>query len=195
MPESASEFEALMVRARGGCPEAAREVFERYSHSVLIVVRRYLHEALRRQYDSVDFMQSVWAAFFQVSPESYTFASPNELVRFLSRVAANKVIDATRRGLVGQKRDAARELSLDDAHNRRQDLAARLSGRLPTPSQEAIAEERWKNMLEGQPAHYRRALEMLRQGHSHREIAEVLGVHPKLLQRVLQKLRDRMDKP
>ena len=29
----------------------------------------------------------------------------------------------------------------------------------------------------------------------HREVADVLGVHPKLLQRVLQKLRDKMEKP
>jgi RNA polymerase sigma-70 factor (ECF subfamily) len=189
MAEPAGEFEALMVRVRAGCPEAAREVFDRYSDQVRVVVRHRLPPPLRAQYDSVDFVQSVWASFFDEPARQYTFATPEALVKFLARVAHNKVVDQVRQRLGTQKRDLSRERSLDDAGGHRRPLADKLPVRGPTPSQVAIASELEEHLLAGQPPELRRALEMLRQGHDRREVAAVLGLHPKLLQRVLRELR------
>jgi RNA polymerase sigma-70 factor (ECF subfamily) len=188
MAEPAGEFEALMQRVRAGCQEAAREVFDRYSDQVRVVVRHRLPPPLRAQYDSVDFVQSVWASFFDVSVRQYTFETPEDLVKFLARVAHNKVVDRVRqRG--ARKRDLSREQSFDDACGRDRPLADNLTVRGPTPSQVAMASELEEHLLAGQPPELRRALEMLRQGHDRREVAAVLGLHPKLLQRVLRELR------
>jgi RNA polymerase sigma factor (sigma-70 family) len=195
MAKSSNEFETLMARIRAGCPEAAQEVFERYNHHVQRVVRRTLGQRLRRQYDSADFAQSTWASFFLTAPEHYTFRTPEALVGFLARVAYNKVVEANRHRLDTAKHDLQRELSLHEVAAAEGERLPALVGRTPTPSQVAVAAESFEQLVDGQPPEFRRALEMLRQGHSQAEVAKVLGIHPKLLQRVLQKLRKRVNKP
>jgi RNA polymerase sigma factor (sigma-70 family) len=188
MAEPVTEFQRLMQRVREGCAEAAQEVFERYNLQVRLFVRRKLHQRLRRQYDSTDFAQSVWASFFQEPPDRYTFDTPEALVSFLSRVAYHKVVNATRHKAAA-KNDLRREASLDERRKDTDEPVSEVAGDVPTPSQEVMAEECYAQMLRGLPASYRRALEMLRQGHSQREVAAVLDLHPKMLQRILQRLR------
>jgi RNA polymerase sigma factor (sigma-70 family) len=178
---TAPDFAALMERARTGSPEAAREVFDKYSPHIARVVRRWLHQRLRPVYDSDDFLQAVWASFFAVRPEDYLFDSPDSLIAFLSQVAYNKVVEVFRTRVQTAKRDMAREVPLDD-------LSREQPVRQPTPSQEAIANERWQQMVDGLQPQARRALEMLRQGHTYQEVAGVVGLHPKALQRLLHKL-------
>jgi RNA polymerase sigma factor (sigma-70 family) len=175
------EFAALMERARHGSPEAAREVFDRYSPHIARVVRRTLHQRLRAAYDSDDFLQAVWASFFTMGPQDYTFESPEALVAFLSQVAYNKVVEVFRHRVQTQKRDVAREVPLDD-------LSREQPVRQPTPSQEAIANEAWQQLLDGLPPQGRRALELLRQGHTHQEVARLVRLHPKMIQRILHRL-------
>src|SRR3954454_4204180 len=108
-PGHAGEFAALMRRVRAGNPEAAREVFERYSGHVRRVVRRRLHQRLRAQYDSLDLLQAIWASFFHVPIERYTFAKPDDLIAFLSRLAYNKAVEVFRRHLRTGQRNLNRE--------------------------------------------------------------------------------------
>ena len=85
---------------------------------------------------------------------------------FLSRIAYRKMIDVYRQ----------RRQTLKHSRHRVQTLSPRTEddagdeppGRQPTPSQLAIAEEQWDRLLKGQLPEVRRALEMLRLGHSHR---------------------------
>ena len=48
-----------MERVRSGSEEAAREMFDRYSGHIALVVRRRLDQRMRSQYDSLDFLQAV----------------------------------------------------------------------------------------------------------------------------------------
>src|SRR5262245_33911435 len=112
MDQTSNDFHSLMSRVRDGDPDAATELFSNYADAVRKVVRRHLRQQMRRQYDSVDFEQSVWASFFLTSAENYAFLTPEDLVAFLSRLAFNKVVDATRKRL-GVTRDSRRERSLD----------------------------------------------------------------------------------
>jgi RNA polymerase sigma-70 factor (ECF subfamily) len=177
------DFRTLMEQVQAGSEKAAREMFDRYSGHVARVVRRRLHLRLRSQYDSLDFMQAVWASFF-TTPLERRFERPQELIAYLSRMACNKVTDANRQRFGAKKANANREQPLARPDGEAEDLAARQ----PTPSQTAIAEESWERLLDGQPPPMRRALEMLRQGHTYREIADAVGLHPKVLQRFLRKL-------
>jgi RNA polymerase sigma-70 factor (ECF subfamily) len=184
MTES-ERFAQLMERVRSGCRAAAQELFDSFSGHILRVVRRKLHQRMRTQYDSVDFAQAVWASFFAVPPERFTFDNPDALAGFLAQVASNKVAEAYRRRVLTTKRDLNREVPLG-----REEIEkpAKTIDSQPTPSQVAMANERWERLLEGQPPHYRRILEMLRQGHTYREVADRLGLHPKLIQRLIRKL-------
>lgn len=193
MGDARDEFEAMMRRVRSGCPDAAREVFDRYNSHVRRVVRRHLARRLRRQYDSLDFLQAVWASFFTTPADRYTFEQPDDLVNFLARIAANKVIEEFRRQVLTLKNDIGRNVPIvqvpaSEIAAGPAAVAAEPAGREPSPSQLAIAEERWEHLLRDQPPGYRRVLELLREGHTFREIAERTGCHPKVIQRLLRKL-------
>jgi RNA polymerase sigma factor (sigma-70 family) len=195
MLDAPEDFAVMMRRVRDGCPEAAREVFERFNPHVQRVVRRHLARRLRRQYDSQDFLQAVWASFFLTPADRYTFTCPDDLVGFLARIAANKVIEAFRHQFLTLKNDIGRELPIGQLPAGEMPVhlaavAAEPAGREPTPSQAAIAEERWELLIRNQPPPRRRVLELLRQGHSLGEAAELTGVHPKVIQRLLRKLNE-----
>jgi RNA polymerase sigma-70 factor (ECF subfamily) len=186
MFDGREEFRAMMAEVRAGCPRAAQAVFERFNPHVRRVVRRHLAHRLRRQYDSVDFLQAVWASFFTTPLQRYTFENPDELVNFLARVAANKVVEVFRNRYRTLKNDIEREAPIDEGK-------AEPVGRDPSPSQMAIAEEHWALLIHNQPPCRRRVLELLRQGHTLGEAAAQTGVHPKVIQRLLRKLSKRAD--
>ncbi len=134
----------------------------------------------------MDFAQDAWASFLHLPAERYTFKDPKELVSFLVRLAHRKIIDAFR-----QRQQTAKHNDRDVEELRlptEDDPGNEPAGPHPTPSQLAIAEEEWQRLLQDLPPKVRMALWMLRQGHSQREIADCLGVPPRMIHRVLQKL-------
>jgi RNA polymerase sigma factor (sigma-70 family) len=194
MLDARDDFDALMQRVRAGCPDAAQAVFDRFNPHVHRVVRRHLARRLRRQYDSVDFLQAVWASFFMTPIDRYTFDRPEDLVNFLARIAANKVIEVFRHRVQTAKNDIDREQPIGARPMGATAVTAEPAGREPSPSQLAIAEERWELLLRDQPPRCRQVLELLRQGHTYQEIAEQTGVHPKVIQRLLRKLGEGADR-
>jgi RNA polymerase sigma factor (sigma-70 family) len=196
MDEPALPFEQLLDRARTGDNEAIGQLFTLYSDHVRRIVRRMLHERMRRQYDSLDFVQSVWLSFLDLSRHAGTFKTAEELVAFLSKIAYNKVIETTRKKFNTQKRDLDRERSLDEIPPGQDDpLANLLPGRSATPSQYAIADERWELIVEGLSPGHRRVMELLRDGYSQSEISRLLGVDLKLIQRLRNRQNYYLDKP
>lgn len=180
------DFQLLMARVRGGCRDAAAELVQRYGDHIIRVVRRRLHRRLRSKFDSADFQQDVWASFFANSTE--TFAGPEALAKFLAEVAKNKVLMAVRKRLRLQKYNVDRENSLEGSAACQ---AADVPSPEPTPSQVAAAHEKWDQLLQGQPARYRRILALLRQGLTHEQIARELGLHEKTIQRLVRRLLPR----
>jgi RNA polymerase sigma-70 factor (ECF subfamily) len=185
MPDSQHEFNALMERVRAGSEDAARELLRLYGEHILRVVRRRLHRKLRSKFDSSDFVQAVWASFFAQAPHRYTFDKPQALIAFLATLAQNKVVEAVRQRFQRQKYDVNREHSLEGSTAGE---AAALAARQPTPSQVAVANEEWSRLLGDLPAHYQRMLELLRAGHTQREVAQQLGFNEKTIRRVIDKL-------
>lgn len=180
------EFRELLRDIQNGSQEAARVFLDRFGDHILRVIRRRLHQRLRSKFDSSDFLQEVMVSFFQSPPPPEAFEGSVGLFRYLTAMARNKVITAVRGRVNVQKRDVRRENSLDGSAKVE---AARLRGNVPTPSEVAMANEKWGGMLQGQPNHYRQILKMLREGHSHVEIARELNMNTKLVQRLVQKLK------
>ena len=183
--ENDQEFAILMERLRNGSEEAGRELFERYGTHILFVVREKMHGKLRPLFDSMDFSQDVWASFFALPHGQYKFSSPKDLIGFLVKIARHKVIDTMRQRLGTTKYDRKRENSLDGsvAHQ-----AGELTARQPTPSQVFVAREQWDRLQADTPVHLRPILELLLQGHTHKEVAQKLGMNEKTIRRLLRRV-------
>jgi RNA polymerase sigma factor (sigma-70 family) len=187
MSESGEEFTDLMRRLRDGSEDAARELLDRYGEHILRVVRRKLSRQLRSKFDSVDFVQAVWASFFAAAPRGRRFDHPQALMAFLVTLAQNKVIDAVRQRMQTQKYNVNRERPLDGSVATE---AGGLPARQPSPSQEAVANDEWRRLLAELPDRYRRMLVLLREGHTQKDIARELNVNEKTIRRVLEKLNE-----
>ncbi len=181
-------FRSLMARMLEGSEEAARELQERYGEHVVRAVRRRLPRVLRPAFDSLDFVQDVWASFFRIPDRQ--FDSPERLVAFLTCVARNKVVDATRGHLGTLKRGLRREVPKQPP--RPDPEAVPLFARDETPSQAAIGQELWEQMLDGQPPAYRQVLVMLRDGCTQAEVAERLKLNRRTVYRVLERALEKI---
>jgi RNA polymerase sigma factor (sigma-70 family) len=192
MADDSGEFLELMRRVRAGDEFAARELYQQYGRHLLRVVRRRLHQPLRSRFDSTDFTQSVWSAFFAAS-RTYSFDTPQALLRFLEKVASRKVAGAYR-GTQTAKDKIYRQLPLD-ARPPDSDGPSpnHLASADPTPSQEAVANERWERLLNGQSPARQAMLTLRRQGFTIEEIAKLTGVASRTVQRLLRRLEDRPD--
>lgn len=192
MADTPGDFLDLMRRVRERDERAAEELYQKYGCHILKVVRRRLHQPLRTRFDSTDFLQSVWTTFFADAARAGTFESPKELIGFLVKVAVRKVAGAYRRGLQTAKDQLHRERSLDDRPRDGDDgsLQNFVAGSDPTPSQEAVAHERWQRLLDGQPAVVRHVLILRREGYTNEEIARMMHVTPKTIQRLLRRLKE-----
>jgi RNA polymerase sigma-70 factor (ECF subfamily) len=187
MSDGPDEFADLMQRLREGSEDAARELLARFGEPILRVVRRKLSRELRSKFDSVDFVQAVWASFFADVPRQRRFDHPQALIAFLVTLAQNKVVDAVRQRMQTQKYNVNRERPLDGS------VAVEAKGvaaRGPTPSQVAVANDEWQRLLAELPDRYQRMLVLLREGHTQKDIARELNVNEKTVRRVLEKLNE-----
>jgi RNA polymerase sigma factor (sigma-70 family) len=177
----AEDFATVFARAKNGCPEALGELFTRYSPRVQAVVHRRLMQRLRTQLDSTDCTQDVWLSFLKVSLARLEFPDEKAFLGYLTRIAVNKLGEEHRRRTT-QKNDLDREEA---------PLATEPAARQATASQQAVAQERWEQLAADLTPPQRQMLEMLRAGCTHDEIGERLGIHPKTVQRLLQRLKPR----
>ena len=191
MVNAQEDFLDLMRRVQEGDGPAAQELYEHYREHILRVVRRRLHQPLRSRYDSCDLEQSVWASFFDRATKTCRFDSPQALVAYLRKMALFKVVDAYRQAVQASRNGRAAERPLHDGPDGSGEGGPQghLAAPSPTPSQEAVAREHWEQLLtEGRCELDRRILTMRREGYTHEEIGQVLGLSPKRVQRLLRRL-------
>jgi RNA polymerase sigma factor (sigma-70 family) len=186
MSEGNAEFHQLLQRVNERDPDAVDEFVANYRGELYWVIRRRLHQRLRSLFDSVDFLQSVWADFFAIPADQLKFASPSDLRAFLLDMAAHKLIDTFRRHFQCQRRNLNREHSLDGSART---VAQALTGQDPTPSQDAIAQETWEKLVQGLPHASQTVLTMLHEGRSHREIARALSVNERTVSRLVRNMK------
>jgi RNA polymerase sigma factor (sigma-70 family) len=186
MPDDDRTFYDLLQGARAGSEEAARQFLTRYGKYLRHVIRRQMLQKLRAKFDSEDFLQDVCVSFFSHPPDPEAFADPAALLGFLGRIARNKVTDAARQGLA-RRRDVNREKSLDGSARF---AVEKLPAADPTPSEAVGTEERWEALGRGDPDR-EKMLRLLRDGYTQEEIARVLGLSVRQVQRLVQKMRER----
>jgi RNA polymerase sigma factor (sigma-70 family) len=184
MIDEKTEFASLMDRVQRGEQQAAWELLESYGSHLQRYVRRYVSREMRTRFDSVDFVQVVWASFFREPEKLRRIASPADLMAYLAALARNKVFDEMR-GMNAQKRDVRRDIRLDAVHD---DDQRDLASRDPTPSAVAMFRERWNRLLGGQPTQVRRIVELRFAGATYNEIADELHIHERTARKAIERL-------
>jgi RNA polymerase sigma-70 factor (ECF subfamily) len=174
-----------MQQVRAGSQEAAWELIERYGPHIQRAVRRRLHASLRSKFDSIDFVQSVWASFFTSRNQAVQFDTPESLIAFLAALARNKVVDEFRRRVQTEKHDITRERAL---HEDIDVSPESVPGPEATPSQVAVARERWNRLVDQQPEHYRQIIQLRFEGKTQEEIAREIGVNERTVRKILERL-------
>jgi RNA polymerase sigma-70 factor (ECF subfamily) len=183
--DESAAFENLIAGLRTGDPVAVEALCRRYGPFIRAAVRRQLHPRLRNRFDSLDFVQDVWASFLAIPADRYVFTNPESLVAFLTRMAQYRVVEVFRQRFDTQKDDVSREVPADEAGG-----GDRLPGRHATPSQLAIAGEEWERIAGRFPAGYRVILEWLRDGHTNEDVARLANVSLSTVNRIVRRLKD-----
>ncbi len=182
--ENRSELEELLEQVRAGSEEAALRFIEIYGPHLRRIVREKLRVELRSKFDSLDFVQMVWASFFCEPNRTAEFDEPEKLIAYLSTVARNKVVQEYRRRTRTQKYNVAREQSLEDTDP----VETAASRNQATPSQVAMARERWARLVEGQPERNQRIFEMRINGATFPEISRELGIHERTARKIMDQI-------
>lgn len=185
-----TEFRELMEGVQRGSQEDAWKLIEVYGPHIQRVVRRLLHHNMRSKFDSMDFVQVVWASFFTQRSQLLRFNKPEELVAYLAQMARNKVRDETQRRMNTKKHDLKREQRFVEYETAVETPATVRAAR---PSQIAVAREQWRRLVENQPPEYQQVVELRFSGATYEEIAQSLHMHERTARRIIERLLKTLD--
>ena len=179
------DFLALLELARHGDDQATSAILGAFEAEVRVMVRARLPKALRRRFETMDFVQAVWQSVFAGRGRVAEFANTGHFRGYLAGVARNKVFEEFRRNTRTRKFDMSREEPL---YVRRggQDAPRELPSMGPTASQVVQADECWDRLLDGPSPEDAEILRLRRSGLTLDAIAEQVGLSEKSVRRVLE---------
>jgi RNA polymerase sigma-70 factor (ECF subfamily) len=180
-----TSFRRLIDRVRAGDPQAAEELVRSVEPVVRMAIRvRLDHSGLRRLLDSADICQSVLANFFvRMAAGQFALDTPEQLVKLLTTMARNKLIDQVHR------QQAARR---DHRRQRAGPEAADVRDRAPSPSQVVAYQDLLRAVRDRLTAEERQLADLRAQGRSWPEIAALVGGHADALRFRLSRALDRV---
>jgi RNA polymerase sigma-70 factor (ECF subfamily) len=186
-------FEALMNRLRAGEEVAAAELFQRFAGRLIALARSRLDALVRQKVDPEDVLQSVFKSFFSRHREgNWDLADWDSLWSLLAQMTIRK---CGRRAVYyhGQRRDVRREAAprtdQQDSSFFREAL-----NREPTPDEAAILTETIEELLRELEGYHRDIVQLSLQGYTSAEVAAETGVSERSVQRVLKRVRERIEK-
>ncbi|MFH0983016.1 MAG: sigma-70 family RNA polymerase sigma factor [Planctomycetota bacterium] len=172
----------LLQRARQGDKEALGRLYARYGERLRTIVRLRLGPRLRLKLESCDVVQEALLASLRQVDQAQ-FASSGAFLRWLSKLAENRIRDEAER-YAAQKRDAARETPLEIRLPATDSVAGPIAdlATFTTPSQVAARAEdlrRLETAIDALPEDQKEALLLVRyEGMSLAEAGEHLRRSP-----------------
>jgi RNA polymerase sigma-70 factor (ECF subfamily) len=192
MPEPGS-FVDWMARLQAGDPDAAREVFNRFAQRLIALARVRLDARLRQKVDPEDVLQSVFRSFFTRHAEGQF-----DLDGWGGLWGLLVVMTLRRCGRrVEYFRTAGRDLFREVAPPAPGDSATAWEGlsREPAPEEQAMLGELVEGLLSGLGGRDRKILELALRGEDARTISAEVGCSERTVQRVLERVRERLEGP
>ena len=183
-PHSSAE---LVVRLRGGDPEAAEEIFARYAQRLTALAEQQLSRMLAARLDGADVVQSVFRTFFRRSSAGeFRIDSSAELWRLLVQITLQKARAYGRQHTAGVRDVAAEEPGGGAAFLRE------IVAHEPGPEEAAVLIDQIETLLRGLPPLYCDLLQLRLEGHSVSDTAVRLGVSRRTVHRGLHLLQQRL---
>ena len=177
-------FRGLLNEVRNGSQDAAWELVETYGPHVHRYVRRIMVRTLRSKFDSLDFVQIMWASLFREPEKLAGFDQPEEFIAYLVTLAKNKVFNELRRRTETGRYDVSREQPYTSDSVTGPDVRQQS----PTPSAVAIAKERWDHLLSNQNATVQSVVSLRLRGNTFGEIAHKLQIHERTARKAIAQL-------
>lgn len=177
-------FRDLLEDVRSGSQDAAWELVETYGPHVHRYVRRVMHRSLRSKFDSLDFVQIMWASLFREPGKLSGFDQPEEFIAYLVTLAKNKVFNELRRRKYTERYDIGREQPYPDDSVAMADVRQQP----PTPSAVAIAKERWVHLVSNQNQTVQSVVTLRLRGNTFEEIADKLQIHERTARKAIAQL-------
>jgi RNA polymerase sigma-70 factor (ECF subfamily) len=184
----------LQNRLQAGDPQAAEEVFRRFSDSLIRLARDRLSSKINGRVDAEDVVQSAYRSFFMTTRDGgYSFERWREVWLLLVAITMNKLRDQVKRHQA-EKRCVALE-----QHFASEDsllvLGAASLAREPSPVEALTLVDEVKELLRPLDPLERRMVELRLKGNQLREIAVAtersVPTVRRLLDRVKEQLRER----
>jgi RNA polymerase sigma factor (sigma-70 family) len=182
----------LLARWRAGDSRAEDELFSRYTSRLIALARRRLSAQLARRVAAEDIVQSAYLCFHTAASDNRVVLHRNgDLWRLLATITLRKLrkrIDhhtADKRA-VDRERTFGGESSLvvlGDAANR-----------APAPSEAIAMIEELELVLKRLSSSHRRMVELRLQGYRIQEIAQATDRSERLVRRVLDQVKDRLNR-
>jgi RNA polymerase sigma-70 factor (ECF subfamily) len=185
-----SSFINLMDRLREGNDEAASRVFHRFARQLIELARGHLDPQTRQKVDPEDVIQSVFLSFFTRHAEGqFDLENWGSLWGMLTVLTVRKCGQRMRH-FRAARRSVRREVSGSEGDG---DGWAALD-RDPTPPEAVALTEILQDVMRGLDASERPILAYSLQGQTVAEISERVARTERTVQRVLQRLRQRLER-
>ena len=139
---------------------------------------------MQSKFDSIDFVQMVWASFFRNPREIRSFRHPDDLLRYLAALARHKVIAEYRRRIRSTKYGVTNECSLTDSDG--EDDATKSPEM--SPSHVAMAREEWERLMQRQSKRDQEILVMRFGGATYVDISQRLGINERTVRKIVERL-------
>lgn len=180
-------FVELLRRARAGDQDAATQLVRQYEPALRLAIRvRLTDPGLRRLVDSLDICNSILGNFFvRVASGQYELETPEQLLKLLSKMAHNKIID-----VVHKYRAAKRDYRLTAEGVDELEIVANQ----PSPSSVVAHRELLQEVRKRLTEEERRLADYRVADRSWNEIAAEMGGHPNALRMRLERAVDRVMK-
>lgn len=181
---SSDPLDALLEQLTSGDPAATEQVFRTYEPYLRMVIRRRLSPQMRAKFDSIDIVQSVWVHLLKHFQESgYRFADAGHLRAFLVQLTHNRLTDCLRRHRLALEHERSLEGSEADQI---------VPAEQPRPSEVAVADELWEQLLALCPSRHQEILRLKREGALTGEVAARTGLNEGSIRRILITLSKRL---
>ncbi len=180
---------------RGVRDEAARQIWERYTPKLLVLVRRHLAAQIRQREDEHDVLQSMYKSFFRNQRDGkYLLKDRDHLWNMLVLIAMRKVANAANYHKA-KCRDVGREqaapASEADDSSCSQWLLKHIAVREPDPAKVAAFSDAVECLLLKLPEDLRQIVLWKVEGYTNREIGEMIKRTERAVEMKLRRIRHR----